>query len=87
MPDLPLLRVLASSLLAGEPVVEAIVTRATETLGRPWRWLRPLAKRYIKQFAGRTRPRQRDVVRFLRQDSGFRRAWKEHSMRCQSNDG
>ena len=79
MPDLSLLRVLASSFLAGEPVVEGIVTRATETLGRPWRWLRPLAKRYIEQFAMRTRPRQRDVIRFLRQDSGFRRAWREHS--------
>jgi hypothetical protein len=79
MPDLPLLRVLASSFLAGEPAADQIVARATQTLGRPWRWLGPLAKRYVKQFAGHTRLRQRDVVQFLRRDSGFRRAWKEYS--------
>lgn len=44
------------------------------TLGRSWRWLRPLASRYLQAFDGRTRPRHREVVRFLLQDRGFERA-------------
>src|SRR5262245_4105805 len=69
-----LLDVLARSFLAGEPEIEAIVSRAGATLGRPWGWLRPAAERYV-QVAGGTRPRRRDVVRLLREDPGFRRAW------------
>src|SRR5439155_25511613 len=66
--------VLARSLLAGEPIVEDVHARATRTLGRSWRWLRPLACRYVETFAGRVRPRHRDVIRFLLQDAGFGRA-------------
>jgi hypothetical protein len=43
-------------------------------LGRPWRWLPPLAQRYVEAFAGRTRPRRREVVQFLLEDAGFVRA-------------
>jgi hypothetical protein len=74
MPDSSLLNALATSFLAGEPTIEQIIARGSRTLGRPWRWLRPLARRYVKVFAGRTRPRRWDVVQFLRQDTGFRRA-------------
>ena len=35
---------------------------------------KPLAVRYVEAFAGGTRPRHRDVVRFLVKDSGFQRA-------------
>ena len=66
--------VLARSLLAGEPTVDEAHSRAVRTLGRPWRWLQPLAQRYVEAFAGSTRPRHRDVVRFLREDSGFAEA-------------
>ena len=79
MPYLSFLRVLASSFLAGELVAAQIAARAKHTLGRPWRWLGPVAKRYVKQFGGRTRPRHGDVVRFLRQDAGLREAWKKYS--------
>ena len=78
MPDLALVRILANSFLAGEPSVEQVVARSTPTLGRPWRWLRPLAQRYVKKFAGDTRPRQRDVVRFLQQDAGLRKARRRY---------
>lgn len=78
MPDSSLLRVLATSFLTGEPTVEQIIARGSRTLGRQWRWLRPLARRYVKAFAGRIRPRQREVVKFLRQDPGVRRAWAKH---------
>jgi RNA-directed DNA polymerase len=66
--------VLARSLLAGEAVVEDVHARATRTLGRRWRWLRPLATRYVQKFSGRTHPRHRDVIQFLLHDAGFRRA-------------
>lgn len=66
--------VLARSFLAGEQTVAGAYSRAVKTLGRPWRWLRPLAQRYVNAFNGRTRPRHRDVVRFLLDDAEFRRA-------------
>jgi RNA-directed DNA polymerase len=69
-----MISVLARSLLAGEAVPDEVHARAARTLGQSWRWLRPLATRYVEAFAGRTRPRHRDVVRFLLRDSGFRRA-------------
>ncbi|HTC93721.1 MAG TPA: reverse transcriptase family protein [Terriglobales bacterium] len=78
MPSLSFLRVFARSFLAGEPSVEEIVARGGLTLGKRWRWLRPLARRYVKAFAGKTRPRRRDVIVFLLQDPGFTRAWFKH---------
>jgi hypothetical protein len=78
MPAPVLISALARSLLAGEPVFEQVHARAVRTLGRSWRWLRPLARRYVEAFASRTRPRHRDVVRFLRADSGFKNAWTKH---------
>src|SRR5437762_13033669 len=73
-----LLRALAASLIAGETTTEKIIARLSLTLGRSWRWLRPLAKRYVKTVSAKTRPRQREVVRFLGHDPGFRRAWSKH---------
>ena len=80
MPDSPFVRVLARSFLGGKPSVEQIVGRLERTLGRRWRWLRPLAHRYLNAFASGVRPRQRDVVRFLQHDHGLRRAWSSHSL-------
>jgi RNA-directed DNA polymerase len=74
MPDSSLLRALAQSLLAGEPTVELLTYRCSRTLGKSWRWLGSLAQRYINVFADKPRPRHRDVVQFLRNDSGFKRA-------------
>ncbi|MFN7936813.1 MAG: reverse transcriptase family protein [Bryobacteraceae bacterium] len=68
----------ARSLMAGEPAVESAHVRLMQTLGRPWRWLLPLASRYVRAFEGRTRPRLRDVVRFLLDDRGFQRARATH---------
>ena len=70
-------RMLAHSFLAGELSVEAITDRSSRMLGRPWRWLRPLAKRFLRQL-GPMRPRHREVVRFLQQDEGFREVWTKH---------
>src|ERR1700693_4754547 len=79
MPDRSLVRVLARCFLAGEQATDQIVARGSYTLGKRWRWLRPLAQRYITAFTGRTLPRQRDVVRFLLRDRGFQRAWSKYS--------
>src|SRR5580692_9690589 len=73
-----LLAALARSFLAGESTVEGIVARSRRTLGRNWRWLRPLAQRFVESVAGEARPRQRDVVEFFLKDPGFRRAWSKH---------
>lgn len=75
----PLSTALARALLAGQPTVEEATARATRILGKPWRWLRPLAQRYVKAFAGRTRPRHREVVEFLLRDRGLLRAWSKYS--------
>jgi RNA-directed DNA polymerase len=79
MPNRELLRMLAASFLAGEPIAEEIFERGSYALGRKWPWLRAVAKRYVAAFRGRARPRNRDVVRFLREDQGFQRAWIKHS--------
>jgi hypothetical protein len=78
MPDSPLLNALATAFVAGEPAVERIVERCSETLGKRWRWLRPLARRYVDAMGG-ARPRHRDVVQFLRDDKGFRRVRRKYS--------
>jgi RNA-directed DNA polymerase len=79
MPKSSLVSVLSKSFIAGEPELEQIVARGSQALGRPWRWLRPLARRYLESIAGTTRPRQRDVVRFIAGDPGFERALRKHA--------
>jgi len=78
MPASLLVRILARSFLAGPPTVEGIVSRANLALGKPWRWLHPLAKRYLKIFHGHPRPRHRDVVQFILRDLQFQRIWLKH---------
>ncbi len=69
-----LVNVLVNAILSGEQEKDAIVTRLGYVLGRNWRWIRPLASRYLETFTGRTRPRRREVVRFLRHDQDFAEA-------------
>src|ERR1035438_4223358 len=71
MPSTAMISALARSLIAGELIVDDVEACAVRTLGRRWRWLRPLAGRYVEAFAGRTRPRHRDVFQFLLDDPGF----------------
>jgi RNA-directed DNA polymerase len=47
--------------------------------GRHWRWVGPLAQRYLKAYGNRTRPRHREVIQFLLKDRGFRRAWLKYA--------
>jgi RNA-directed DNA polymerase len=69
---------LARSILAGDPAIELVVSRLTQTLGRKWRWLSPLARRYAENFTGNARPRRRDVEEFLRGDPGLTRAIEKY---------
>jgi RNA-directed DNA polymerase len=74
MQDSSLLSALAQSLLAGEATVELLTLRCSRTLGKSWRWLRPLAQRYVREFGNSARPRYRDVIAFLQNDSGLGKA-------------
>jgi RNA-directed DNA polymerase len=47
---------------------------ASQVLGKRWRWIRPVARRYLETFGDRTRPRLREVERFLVNDPSFQRA-------------
>jgi len=62
---------IARSILAGEPLADAVTARVRRTLGRNWRWVRGLAQRYEQAFGGGARPRHRDVVAFLKVDDGL----------------
>jgi hypothetical protein len=79
MSNSTLVSALARSILAGEATVDEIVARLSRTLGQKWRWIPPLARRYAERFAGRVRPRRRDVILFLNQDQGFGRARAKYS--------
>jgi hypothetical protein len=68
-----LARILARSVLAAGPSQNDIVERAAATLCRAWRWLRPMARRYMSAQTRNVRWRERDVVRFLLDDPGFQR--------------
>jgi RNA-directed DNA polymerase len=74
MSNRSLIHALARAFVAGEPSIAEVVGRAAAMLGRQYRWLWPLAERYVSATAGRTRPRHRDVVAFLLADPGFKRA-------------
>ncbi len=66
-----LARVLAQSLMAAGPSAGEVAAQAALTLGRPWRWLGPMARRYVTAQEGAIRFRHREVVRFLLDDPGF----------------
>ena len=67
------LSLLARSFLAGEATVDQIVARCIPPSDRPpWRWLRPLAKKFVKRFGAGARPREQEVIEFLRRNPGVR---------------
>lgn len=72
---------LARSFLAGDQSLTELIARGAATLGHRWRWLRPVAQRYVDAFAGQTRPRHRDVVALLAKDPDFQRALLKYPRR------
>lgn len=69
---------LANSTVAGEVTGDAIAGRLAHTLGRNWRWIRPLARRYIERFGEAPHPRRRTIVQFLKADGGLARALQHY---------
>ncbi len=65
------LRALARAFAAGAQEVEALTARGALSVGRPPRMVRPVAERFVAAFAGRTRPRQREIVDFLLRDRSY----------------
>jgi len=74
-------RVLATTCLAGPLEVDEIVDRWNRALGKRWRWLRPLARRVVAEFAEDHRPRAAVVSQFINSDAGFQRAARQHELR------
>jgi RNA-directed DNA polymerase len=64
----------ARSILAGDQVHKKVVARLRHTLGRNWRWLSPLVRRYLQRFGTNGVPRHQEVVAFLFADSQLRDA-------------
>jgi RNA-directed DNA polymerase len=69
---------LANSMLAGESKPEDMCARLAGTLGRKWRWIEPLVRRYLTEFGSGTRPRRTALVLFLKCDEGIARALRHH---------
>src|SRR5579862_3011772 len=65
---------LARSILSGDADYQSIVARAGHTLGRNWKWLGPLIRRYREAFDADSLPRRKDVAKFLADDEGLRDA-------------
>lgn len=80
-----LTKTLARCFLDEAPSLEGMVARGSAVLGKRWRWLRPLAKRYLARFGTRHRPHWRDVVAFLIEDVGLYRARVKYALQLQVN--
>ena len=64
--------------------LDAMTARCVRMLGRRWRWLRPLMRRYLEWAAQRGEiyslgPKRREVAEWLRNDEGFAEAWRKYS--------
>jgi RNA-directed DNA polymerase len=81
VPKSQIVQALARAFANAEPGENAIVARAAELLGREWRWLRPVARRYLNRFAPDARPRLRRINEFLLSDPTFQRAWERRDLR------
>jgi hypothetical protein len=69
---------LAKAFVNGAATADAIAERSAALLGRRWRWLRPLAVRYLRAVPPDSHPRQRNAASFLRADESFRKASWRH---------
>lgn len=70
-------------MIAGEASVDEIVNRCSQLTGKRWRWLRPLAGRYLKSFGDHARPRHREVVQFLTGDEHYQHALRRYAAELQ----
>jgi retron-type reverse transcriptase len=75
----PLVEAVAECFCAGHPSVDDMVRHAAETLGHRWRWLRPLAQRYVSASHTVTHPQRAQVTGFLLRDRAFSRARRKYA--------
>jgi hypothetical protein len=75
-----LFRGLAEAFLYGPWDLDGLIVRGAGALGRRYRWLRPLAGRILASFGGSQRPKSARLVAFLREDPGFQKARRKHSL-------
>lgn len=73
------LQALAHSFSRGEQTIDVICSRTAETLGKKWRWVRPLARRYLLAFPPTTRPSRHQIKRFFLNDNALQQVWRKHS--------
>ena len=78
MPNPSLLTVFAKALLAGPQNSASLIQRIESVTGKRWRGLPALVSRYKAAFAGKTRPGQREVLRFLSSDPRLQLALRKH---------
>ena len=74
---------LARAMLAGDANEDAMTARCARMLGRRWRWLRPLMRRYgvwasLRGEVYSLGPKRREVTEWLRNDAGFAGAWGKY---------
>lgn len=75
------LLLLARAFLAADPNVNSIVSRCNPPTGEHWRWLKPTAKKYVSKFVGKTRPREQEVIEFLKRQPGVQHAARKYGKR------
>jgi retron-type reverse transcriptase len=67
-------RLLATTFVNSPWHTAALIERALDGLGKPYRWIEPLIERLLAAYPGPTRPRNADVIEFILSDTSFRRA-------------
>ncbi len=72
------IQALAAALAGGEAAADPIVERCTAALGQRWRWLRPLALRYLAFHEEKPWARRRELIVFLHEDRRLRHALARH---------
>jgi len=83
VPKSVLVSVLARACTAGELTKEGVASRMHMALGKRWRWIPGLARRFVADFETGTRPSFRGAREFIRRDAQFDRAWRRNRREIQ----
>lgn len=75
VPKSVLVNVLTRACTASERTRDGVAASMQTALGRRWRWIPPLARRFVAEFETKTRPGFREARDFIRHDLQFESAW------------
>jgi hypothetical protein len=64
--------------MAAELTRDGVASRMNAAMGRRWRWIPVLARRFVAEFEGRTRPSFGGARDFIRRDVRFDEAWRRN---------